>query len=197
MPTISSSDRCLFIGKTGSGKSYLAKQVMHSGNFKRIIVYDPKIEHDDLTSYFLVTNVKDFYYALKVGKAKIRCGFHDMKPEDFNFVCKAAYSLGNTLVVADEVPFMRGKLLDFHEKLIRMGRKRNCGIWHCIQRPAWVNSYILSESEHYFVFQLQLESDRKKIEGVIGEPATQANELRDHECIYYNARSGEVQKIRG
>ena len=183
MTKIKSSDRACFIGQTGSGKSHLAKQL--GNQFQRVVIYDPKCEHTDLTEYAVAKDTKEFYNLfISQKKNKIRCAYFENKPEDFNYICHLVYLVGNTLLIADEVTFMYGKLLRYHEILIRLGRRRNAAIWHCIQRPSRINPYIISESQHYFVFTLMLKVDRDKLTGVIGETAQDANTLDKFQFIY-------------
>ena len=97
------------------------------------------------------------------------------------------YNQGNITVVFDELGKLGVHITPFHDRLIRMGRSRGIGVWTCIQRPAFISNYILSESEHHFIFKLQLEADRKKVEGIIGEQAQKLNNLEKYHYIYSNS----------
>ena len=57
------------------------------------------------------------------------------------------------------------------------------------QRPAWISSFCLTESDQFFVMRLTLLADRKKIGEIMGAPQVIENELQPR--WLWHARNGE------
>lgn len=71
--------------------------------------------------------------------------------------------------------------------LLTAGMGRWIGVWAATQRPVNVANEFLSESLHRVVFRLELESDRKKIGGVVGDQAAARCAGLDRFCWLYHA----------
>ena len=48
-------------------------------------------------------------------------------------------------------------------KLMIMGRSKHIGVWSCTQRPSGIPSIVPANSKYFFVFNLYLNADRKKM----------------------------------
>ena len=65
------------------------------------------------------------------------------------------------------------------------GRSKNIGIWGCSQRPAGIPAICLSNSDYYFIFNLNNINDRKRLYDMTG--MDEFLELpRDHNFWYYH-----------
>ena len=195
---IKSNQRVTIIGKTGSGKSFLAKDTMWK--FKKLLFYDPKHEHKkDFPKAKVTSKIGQVEKWIKEKEFFIIYQPFDIDVEKFNYLCKIVFKKGNVVFVLDEVENL-GEFTYWHEKIIRMGRTRGVGIWHLIQRPCFIPSnYILSETEHFFLFKLSLKSDRKKVEGFIGEKAEELRTIKEYHYLYYDVLTDEpilCQKIK-
>lgn len=182
---IKSNQRVTVIGKTGSGKSYWTKKVIPQ--FKRVLLYDPKHEHKkDFPNAKVTSRLGKVQRWIKEDKFFIIYQPFDISPEQFNELCKSVFKRGNMVLILDEVENL-GDFVSWHEKIIRMGRTRGVGIWHLIQRPCYIPSnYILSESEHFIMFKISLKSDRKKIEGFVGDQAEELRTIKEYHYFYYD-----------
>lgn len=186
---IKSNQRVCFIGKTGSGKSYLANRLIR--NFKKVLLYDPKHEHKkEFPKAKVTSKLSQVQKWLEEKEFFIIFQPFDVNAEKFNELCKIVFRKGNLIFVLDEVENL--EFTYWHEKIIRMGRTRGVGIFHLIQRPCFIPSnYILSENEHFFLFKLSLKSDRKKVEGFIGERAEELRTIEEFHYLYYNVLDDE------
>lgn len=181
---IKSNERVCVCGKTGSGKSHLVRQLLSC--FNRVIFFDPKRENFDLKGD-VVYNLDDVKEKIKQPNFFIIYAPLSLNDAEFDEFCKLVYYEGNLTLILDEVISLGShKVNEWHNRLIRLGRSRGIGIWHLIQRPSFVSNYILSESEHFFLFKLQTEQDRKKIKGIIGDCAELLNDLPQYHFVYYN-----------
>lgn len=59
------------------------------------------------------------------------------------------------------------------------------------QRPMQVPQAIMSESEHYYVFRLQLPQDKKRIREIVALDELKINAIKKHSFFYANA-DGEI-----
>lgn len=164
---INSNDRVFIVGKTGSGKSFLTKKLMKGIN-SRLVFIDPKCEHNFDSKKIEVHN------CLEKAAKSIRGRFDDkffmhikpnkVTPELLNDFLGEIFNIANVTVIFDEVGrFCFPRVCEEHDRLIRQGRAKGIGVWHLTQRPSWVDKFLLSESEHNFVFFLKIENDQKSI----------------------------------
>lgn len=186
---IKSNQRVVVVGKTGSGKSYWT--IRNISKFKRVVFFDPKHEHSKNFPVAMKTQkLSDLKNFMKNKEYFILYQPFEISEESFNELCKICFKKGNVVLCLDEVE--RLKFVYWHEKIIRMGRKRGVGIWHLIQRPSFIPSnYILSESDHLILFKLNLKADRNKIAGIIGEKAEELRTLKEFHYLYYNVLDDE------
>lgn len=193
---IKSSERVTIVGKTGSGKSVLVRKL--SEQFKKVIFVDPKCENAQHFPYATkCTTVKEVFEKVDESLENKEDFFIlyqplDLSEEVFNNFCGEVFLRGNMTIFMDEVSFVCFPQATInHQRIIRMGRSKGIGIHHLTQRPKFVDNFILSEAEHFFIFRLQLVDDRKKIEGIIGEDLDEHMERMDKfEFLYYNAETG-------
>ena len=184
MIEIKSNERVTVVGKTGSGKSYLVKKLITK--FDKVLFFDPKFEHGELEGN-VTHNLRDTIKLMQQPKFFIIYQPQSITPEIFNCLCKQVYSRGNMVLVMDEVlRLCQYRVEEWHDRIIRMGRIRGIGLWHLTQRPTYIDGFVLSEAEHFFLFKMQLETDRKKLKGIIGNTAELTNDLKEFEFIYYN-----------
>lgn len=188
--TIQASDRVAFVGRTGSGKTYLARGLLRG--VRRLVVFDPK---GTLRTGW---NLKDwnFFQAQKLRMGR-PCRIRVPAPLDGNWepFFEACYNAGNVTVYIDEAygvlsaPGARpGRYLN---ALYTRGRELNIGTWAATQRPAWIPLVMLSEADWLFVFRLQLVEDRKRLSQIIGPDAH--TELREHNVLAYNQHWNDPQ----
>ncbi len=172
---------------TGSGKSYLMREFCQK--FPRIIFIDPKHEHNSGLPITAQTHYpKDIYPLLSQENFFILYQPIEWTEEEFNTLCKELFKHKDFTLFIDEIHL---KVVDWHRNLIRMGRRRGIGIWHITQRPRFVDNFVFSEAEHFFVFRLQLKSDKEKVQGIAGdEILEEIDKLNDHEFLYYSSREG-------
>lgn len=91
-------------------------------------------------------------------------------------IFEEAYRIGNVVVYIDEVY----GVVDIGKKpgtylmaCYTRGRERGIGMVAATQRPTWVPLVIFSEAEWFFVFQLLLPDDRRRVAGFVGEQVEQ------------------------
>lgn len=179
---IQSNDRVLFVGKTGSGKTFAAKA--YARGFKNVIVLDTKgtFEWDG------VQVLKTFDQLRKVGEGRFiyRPIDSEMNEDYYDAFFEFCYKRGHTVVLVDELAQVMESASDIlpnWKNIMQRGRELNVGIFNCTQRPRGVPKMALSESEHTFCFRLKLDDDRKHMAEFMGREIVEQR-LKGHGFFY-------------
>lgn len=159
-------------GRTGSGKTFLARKYL--AGYRNVVVLDtkgttnwPEIPPDEIT---LVRNIK-YLPAATTPKIIYRPVWEEMDGQYYNEFFRWCYRRRNTVVWVDEAmsvspsPF---KIPDYYKAILTRGRELNVAVWSLTQRPSGIAQVIISESTHFFVFDLNMPQDRDKLAEVTG-----------------------------
>jgi len=162
-------DICI-VGAKGSGKSYLANQIMKGLNGISVWVHDPNYQFH--SSRAMVFN--DLSEMLKVYDSAKR-GHYILQPHQndentFRRFCSEAFKRGNLVLIMDEIHnwLTKQRVLKEFNQVILSGRPRGISCVSISSRPASCPNHILSNAKHVFAFKLNLESDVKFLEGYLG-----------------------------
>lgn len=170
--SIEANERVCFVGKTGSGKTYLARLLL--AQHSRVIVIDPKgtfgsegfSRWNKKTRKLLRTLDEPF-------RIRIPAVIADKPEEAYEAIFQEVFeSEGNILVYIDELYLVTsvngGKYL---RALYSQGRELDLSVWSATQRPSRVPLFTISESEWVFNFRLQLLNDRVRMSETMGNAA--------------------------
>lgn len=164
---ITSSQRIAFAGKTGSGKTFLARYLLRP--FRRLIVIDPKMVLG-IPKWNLEPLDSKILKDLRAGEAgRVRIWEPPAYDKDGNpnwdAIFELVWELGNITLYIDEMysVCVNGRLSPALRRLYTQGREPGIGTWASTQRPAFVPNEMFSEAEWDFIFMLRMEKDRKKI----------------------------------
>lgn len=155
------NERVYIVGKTKSGKTFLARHLMRP--VKRLVVIDPK---NGLKDWGLEEwNSETIKVFEDGGDIQLRVGPEPGRDltEYWNDIFWTIYEVGNCVVYIDEIYLLaEGNKYPQALKFIwTTGRERDIGAFSISQRPRYIPKYLISEAEHFFVFRLLLEDDRK------------------------------------
>ena len=174
-------------GKTGSGKTVLAKRMLWPGAARRIF-HDIKCENNDLAiNATTCKNSLELARAIQAGKVSILYQPDDLDTSDFNEFCKIVYAHGNFTIFIDEIAAVcdNNWMEPWHKALLMRGRSRGIGQVNLSQRPRACHNTVISEAEHFFVFKLNLQTDVQKIKQFF--PKKYHNEIYNlplYHCLY-------------
>lgn len=182
-PRIKSNERVAIVGKTGSGKTFLAERL--TAPLKRLIIVDPT----GLLKNRFLPHVPwdDGYKTLEQGlDARVYLSLDNPAEYELYFAQVYDQLTGVTLYI-DE---LYGVALPTRPSrglwaLYTRGRSRGIGVWACTQRPRFVPRFCLSEAEWFFVFRLLVTDDRKLLADLI-HPAVAKKITDPHGFYYYN-----------
>ena len=192
MPTVNDfklekGQRGIIIGRTGTGKTHLAKFLIPTE--EPIALFDPKRELD-----YKDNRVK-IYHSLTAIKVRQPDRFMYRPSEDdvdnlrmYSDVLKWCYAHPPRFVYLDDMVGIldQRRYPRYLQIAYQMGRQRNVQCLACTQRPAFVPGFLMSESSKFYVFHLHYPSDVKKVQEMV--PGYEPDLLLDnpHAFFYYD-----------
>lgn len=158
---IKSSDRIFITGMTGSGKSVLMKQLLIP-QLQNLVLYDYKHEIE-LPEAVYFHDVQDF--KRQPNEPCIIYRSSSGGDKEFDALCRQVFYRGSNTLVLDEIAshMTPMKILPWHDTIMRLGRSKNVGCINCTQRPRITHNNVISQCEHFFIFKLLQDSDKKKM----------------------------------
>ena len=183
MSEILPSEHVFIAGSTGSGKSVLA-DVYTAGMPELVIKLDLKddtfsrrkhgepiwrglVEGED----FEVVTTFDAVTKSEFNKIVYVPGFEEQTEEFFDLIAKYVYDLGDARLWIDELMLYAPSPVKYPfylKALLVSGRSRNATVLCCTQRPLGIPAICIGNSQHFFIFNLTNDQDRKKIADVTG-----------------------------
>lgn len=168
---IKTNERLTLIGKTGSGKTYLARLL--TLGIPRLVVFDPKGTFGDpkVMAAWRLENWSDTgARKLAEGKAvRLRVPPADFGGDIFGHwipYMEAIYRAGDCTLYIDEIYGVNkpGSMPSPElAALYTRGRELGIGVFGASQRPTLIPLFLLSEVEWLFCFRLLLEADQQRM----------------------------------
>lgn len=193
------NDRAILIGRTGCGKTSLAKYLLDDPNKLHSVVYDPKassaIEKWTKT-YKQYTKLSDLQYA---DEAKLIYTPNVYEEQDaqtqddfFNWVYWRYY----TRLYIDEAYALIGGTRPSRNLLacLSRGRERGISTITAVQRPRNFPIVLMSEAEHSYIFALRTPEDQSRVAEYTMLSVDAQMDLDEHEFYYFNVRTGLYPK---
>lgn len=196
------TDRALFMGSTGSGKTHAMIELMERYyGVKQIQLLDtkadtgiaeldaPVVEHiDELVDY----PFPDF--PLVIYRP---CGEELADPEILDLWCQWIYMRKNTHAVIDELTQLGNST---HPKMgflnmVTRGRDKNVSVFYGTQRPVGIPSIAYTESQYFYKFYLADIKDRKRVADYT-HPAMIHQVPTKHGFHFYKVGSHRVYLIK-
>lgn len=183
---IKTNDRVSIFGKTGAGKSYFSKNWLLP-NYTHYVFWDVQHQHTSVIHDVIVHTPKELEKNISEHR---RILYQPKSPSasDFDAVCKIVFESTNTTLYVDEAASVSTptKILYWHKIIMQQGRSYNTGIINTSQRPRDIHNTLISESEHLFIFTLNLETDIMKLRQQIGDAADEIRALPPYHFLYHN-----------
>lgn len=169
-------ERALIVGQTGSGKTAFACFLLKRMIDSPIIIYDSKFDDKFLTlpNSRVAYDIEDVEF-LKEDDQIDYIVFRPsvdilVKPDEMDKLLTYHYfNHQNIPAYIDEIYMFHssGRAGSGLISLLTRGRSKGITTIMSTQRPAWLSMFSITESQKFFVFSLNRDSDRKKIEDFI------------------------------
>lgn len=165
---IQKSDRVVFFGQTGSGKSELCRPIFFAMQPPRIFI---DVKDDPALATPGVPVVRDPARVLDYPTVRAV----PTNPDDegwFSAIYDAALDQRDTLIWLDEANEVSkpNYIPTSIRRFILQGRGRGCGHLACTPRPADVSPSFAAQAQHIFIFSLGHPRDLLAVSGLTGLP---------------------------
>lgn len=194
------------MGKTGSGKSYLARSQL--ATFPRFIIFDPNAEPANVKLGRPVHDFRELVDLLiKAKGGPVRITWRGMigaanPPEEYDRANAAALAAENLAVLWDEVDQYAVedrvlKLRPFARQVINTGRHRGLKVLACSRRPAMVPRDLTANAQRIIVFHTHEPRDLLYFRQLMGRQVSdQLKGLREaeRECLEWTEAGAVLRK---
>lgn len=179
-----SDKRTTIVGSTGSGKTFLAVWLLSTRDWHRRpwIIIDFK--GDGLISEIDPIEISVFSEPPKKPGLYVVRPIKNRDDEALEVFLWKVWENENAGVYVDE-GYMLGNRNPAFSALLTQGRSKNIELITLVQRPAWIDKFVFSEANHFYVMKLQLEGDRKYISEYLDRAPI--NRLPKYHSYWYNA----------
>lgn len=166
-------DEHVFIaGRTGSGKSMLAGEYLR--NAGKVFALDskgtltwPQVPEDQKT---IITRISEISKTT-TQKVIYRPIADEMEDEFYDQFFEYCYFHGNCKVWIDEAMAVcpnPHRIPRYYKAILTRGRELNVTAYSLSQRPSGIPLVVMSEATHFFIFDLNMERDRKTMVEITG-----------------------------
>ncbi len=176
-------ERMMIIGMTGSGKTYFAEKILRWR--KHVVVYDLKGELR-WQGYRIVTNFEELKQA-EEDKLIFKPPLAFIQNEELvNDFFHWVYERRNCTLYVDEVMTccFKGQICFWLSCILTRGRELNISFIGSTQRPKQIPISMLSESERWVAFRLQVFEDAERIQKTFGIEAEEIQALPKRYFFY-------------
>jgi energy-coupling factor transporter ATP-binding protein EcfA2 len=194
MSQVKSGECITIVGKRGSGKSYLAREIGKA--MPKQVIFDPVNDWSEgviVRSFAQFCEKVQLFNSAEHGNLIFRFDPDDNhRAETLNEALRVIYHMGDVQVVIDEIQLFTSPhyMPPYLENLYFIGRHKKVGVTAITQRPSKLNKSCLAQSEHVFVGQLHENNDIKVVSSFLNMSHTDIASLKPREFQYYSPTYG-------
>ncbi len=171
--------KILILGKTGSGKSYLAKKLLRQ--FDRVVVYDTMDEYTEGVVFEDMRSFGEFWKRCHTGKFRLIYRPKNINAE-FDTIAGLVWDCGNCAFLVEEIDLFGSawKISDEFSDIIRRGRHKNITFIGVTQRPFGINRLLTSQAKEIYVFNSNEPRDRDYIKQLLSTAQISEADVIEH-----------------
>lgn len=186
---IKPSERVFIAGRTGTGKTYLAKYLLKDAN--RLVVFDGKGTLKDWNTKDWNDQTKRELQKGNDTRIRVRVPIGTPKQiiDELDETFKQIYLAENCIVYLDEI-FSIASAFTIPPYLIALytrGRELDLGVWTATQRPSNIPLFAMSEADWYIMFRLQMATDIEKMSKQMGAKVLKRKPVKHDFWVYNNS----------
>jgi len=184
----------LILGQRGSGKSYLAKNLI--SEIKRLIIYDTLGEYNTGISLENLEEFKQFF--LKVYQGNFKICYQPINPAiDFDIICDIVFECGELTYLVEEIDTFSSAqgISDAFANIIQKGRHKNITLIGVSQRPFGIPRLITSQAKTIYSFIHREPRDLEYLKAFIGDEAERIKDLKQYEFLKWDNGKSNIQKL--
>lgn len=184
----------LILGQRGSGKSYLANEML--AKYPRYLIYDTLGEYSRGVIFLELQNLKSFWGEHYQGN--FRLIYQPVNPiEDFDEVCDLVYELGDMMFLVEEIDtFCSSQMISTaFANIIQRGRHKDITLIGVSQRPYGIHRIITSQAKEIYSFLHREPRDVDYLKFFIGSEAEKVRDLpRYHYLLWQGGKGVSIRK---
>ncbi len=181
------------MGGSGSGKSTFIKREIARLKPKRLIIFDVMHEYDALGQPVKFCSDLARLAKQKTFKLIFQPSSLNMQ-QQFDFVCKLAFNLGDLVLVVEELNRVTdaGKAPPYWQDCTSRGRHKGLMIYGASQRPAGVDKDFFSNATRVRTGRLNYAADVKTLANVLNVKTSDIDSLMPLEFIERDMGTGKI-----
>jgi energy-coupling factor transporter ATP-binding protein EcfA2 len=206
MAIIKPDESVTIVGAKGSGKTTMLNYLIdlkQPKRHERIVILDTK-QVGDFDRFPAVDELKNLHKLAETNPKLVYApNRYELKNPDYieaflAWCYERSFAGGGTVCVIDELTQIvwGNDVPDSYKDMTDRGRAKEATIWQGNQKPVFVPHSALSEADHYFLYDLLVESDRIKMSGILGKKVLQ-RPIDPHGFWYFHRHMREPQYIPG
>lgn len=157
----------LVFGKRGSGKSVLARSLIHNQN--RYLTYDTLGEYSDGVTICDLDTLRRFW--LKVYQRNFRIVYQPLDPDvEFDAVCELVWECQDMTFLVEEIDqyCQQHRMSPEMKNIVQRGRHRNIELIGVTQRPANIDRLLTSQTKEMYILSMTEPRDIAYFKDAIG-----------------------------
>ncbi len=194
----------LVLGKRGSGKSYLAKDMLKA--YDRYLIFDTLGEYTDGVCFSSLKELGEFWE--NYVDTKFRLIYQPLNPykeiddpfnpgsknkkTEFDIICDLVWECGNMALIVEELDTFTSSadISDSFANVIQRGRHEDITLIGISQRPYGINRLISSQAKEIYSFVMTEPRDIEYLSQYIGKDVEQIRELKQYHYLKWDAVKG-------
>jgi len=183
----------LVFGKRGSGKSVLARSLIHNQN--RYVIYDTLGEYTAGVTICDLDTLKRFW--LKVYQRNFRIVYQPLDPDaEFDAVCELVWECQDMTFLVEEIDqyCQLHRMSPEMKNIVQRGRHRHIELIGVTQRPANIDRLLTSQTKEMYILSMTEPRDIAYFKDAInGNIEEKIEALEQYQYVHWQENEEELK----